>query len=381
MDAGRYGDADRGLRRAQLPRGHDHGVRPASAKKVIQRHRERRHAGERRRAGNQSRPRRAFSNWTRRWARRSPAACRTASSRSTTSRSRTGRTCGAISAWLARWRPSRASRCGPGRTGPAAGRARPPIEVADRGSRPLPAIQRAGVRERHGGASPLWLQCRLTAIGLNPINNIVDMTNLSWPNWPAHARFRCGPLSGGTIFIRPARSGRTFVALNDEAYTLDPSNLVIADAGGPIAHRRRDRRMETAIGERRGGRARERQFPRVEHPQDVLGVKLRTDASMRFEKAQDPANTVRGWRGRSSCCRSYRRASAWWAGWRTKSGRSRRRRRSTCRWNGWRASWDGQSNEGSLFPLLAMVAAAKGADTSGIFGGAASSVVISSGPP
>ena len=84
--------------------------------------------------------------------------------------------------------------------------------------------------------SPLWLQYRLTAIGLNPINNIVDMTNFVMAELaqPMHA-FDADLLHGDTIFIRPAKDGEAFRALNDETYTLDASNLVIADSAGAIA--------------------------------------------------------------------------------------------------------------------------------------------------
>src|SRR5439155_17611001 len=84
--------------------------------------------------------------------------------------------------------------------------------------------------------SPLWVQYRLESIGLNPINNIVDFTNLVMAelSQPTHA-FDRDLLSGDTIFIRPARSGEQIVALNDEDYVLSSSNLVIADARGPVA--------------------------------------------------------------------------------------------------------------------------------------------------
>ena len=57
--------------------------------------------------------------------------------------------------------------------------------------------------------SPLWLQYRLTAIGLNPINNIVDMTNYVMAELaqPMHA-FDADLLQGGTIFVRPAQARR-----------------------------------------------------------------------------------------------------------------------------------------------------------------------------
>ena len=143
--------------------------------------------------------------------------------------------------------------------------------------------------------SPLWLQCRLTAIGLNPINNIVDMTNyvMSELAQPMHA-FDRGLLHGGTIFVRRAREGEYFLALNEQDFTLGPSNLVIADAKGPVALAGVIGGMDSAIVE---GTTRivleSATFSATSVRRTSAALKLRTDASMRFEKAQDPANTVR----------------------------------------------------------------------------------------
>jgi phenylalanyl-tRNA synthetase beta chain len=144
--------------------------------------------------------------------------------------------------------------------------------------------------------SPLWLQYRLLSVGLNPINNIVDMTNYAMAELgqPMHA-FDADLLSGGTIFVRSARPGEAFRALNGEEYTLDPSNLVIADAKGAIALAGVIGGMESAIGE---GTTRvvleSANFQAASIRKTSAAIKLRTDASMRFEKAQDPTNTVRG---------------------------------------------------------------------------------------
>ncbi|HEY2014743.1 MAG TPA: phenylalanine--tRNA ligase subunit beta [Bryobacteraceae bacterium] len=144
--------------------------------------------------------------------------------------------------------------------------------------------------------SPWWLQCRLTAIGLNPINNIVDMTNfvMAELSQPMHA-FDADKLQGDTIFIRPAKPGEHFLALNDEEYTLDSSNLVIADSGGAIALAGVIGGGPSAISD---GTTRvvleSANFQAASIRKTSSAVKLRTDASMRFEKAQDPANTVRG---------------------------------------------------------------------------------------
>jgi phenylalanyl-tRNA synthetase beta chain len=144
--------------------------------------------------------------------------------------------------------------------------------------------------------SPLWLQARLTAIGLNPINNIVDMTNfvMSELAQPMHA-FDLDKLKGDTIFIRPARHGEHYHALNDEEYKLDPSNLVIADAGGAIALAGVIGGAYSAIS---GATTRvvleSANFQASSIRKTSSAIKLRTDASMRYEKAQDPINTLRG---------------------------------------------------------------------------------------
>ncbi len=144
--------------------------------------------------------------------------------------------------------------------------------------------------------SPFWLQARLTAIGLNPINNIVDMTNLVMAELaqPMHA-FDADKLRGDTIFIRPALPGERLRALNGEEYTLGPSNLVIADAGGAIALAGVIGGAGSAICETTTRVVLESAcFQASSIRKTSQAIKLRTDASMRFEKAQDPANTVRG---------------------------------------------------------------------------------------
>jgi phenylalanyl-tRNA synthetase beta chain len=143
--------------------------------------------------------------------------------------------------------------------------------------------------------SPLWLQYRLESIGLNPINNVVDFTNLIMAelSQPTHA-FDRDLLSGDTIFIRPARVGDQIVALNDETYELNPSNLVIADARGPVAIAGVIGGKATAIGPNTRSIVLESAcFNAASIRKTSVQLKLRTDASMRFEKSQDPANTVR----------------------------------------------------------------------------------------
>ena len=93
------------------------------------------------------------------------------------------------------------------------------------------------------GPSPLWLQYRLEAIGLNSINNIVDVTNyvMSELSQPMHA-FDAAKLHGPTIFVRTARDGEQITALNGESYKLSPVEPRDRRRAGPDCHRGRDRR-------------------------------------------------------------------------------------------------------------------------------------------
>lgn len=143
--------------------------------------------------------------------------------------------------------------------------------------------------------SPLWLQARLTAAGLNTKNNIVDLSNYLMAELaqPTHA-FDRAKLAGDTIWARPAREGESIVALNDETYNLSPANLVIADASGPIAIAGVIGGRDSAISAGTTSIVFESaNFNASSVRRTSSSLKIRTDASMRFEKAQDPVNTLR----------------------------------------------------------------------------------------
>ena len=84
--------------------------------------------------------------------------------------------------------------------------------------------------------SPQWLAKRLEAVGVRPINNIVDITNfVLWEyGQPLHA-FDLDRLAGGRVIVRRARPGEQLVTLDGETRTLDPEVLVIADEDGCVA--------------------------------------------------------------------------------------------------------------------------------------------------
>lgn len=86
------------------------------------------------------------------------------------------------------------------------------------------------------GPSPVWMRRRLFRMGLNSINNIVDITNyvLLEMGQPMHA-FDYNYLHGGEIVVRRAECGEKIVTLDEKEFSLDSSNLVICDADRPVA--------------------------------------------------------------------------------------------------------------------------------------------------
>lgn len=89
------------------------------------------------------------------------------------------------------------------------------------------------VRGVKNGPSPAWLQQRLTAIGLRPINALVDITNFITfdRGRPLHV-FDAAKVRGN-LTVRRARSGEQLTALDGKTYALDETMCVIADEAGP----------------------------------------------------------------------------------------------------------------------------------------------------
>ena len=85
--------------------------------------------------------------------------------------------------------------------------------------------------------------------------------------------FDADKLHGDDIFVRAARAGERIAALNGESYTLDPSNLVIADSERSHRDRRSHRRRgQRDLGFHHAHRSRKRQLQRLQHAQNFLAA-------------------------------------------------------------------------------------------------------------
>jgi phenylalanyl-tRNA synthetase beta chain len=158
-----------------------------------------------------------------------------------------------------------------------------------------PRYMGAVIRDVAVGPSPVWLSNRLRAVGLQPINNVVDATNyvLYELNQPLHA-FDLGALGGSAVVVRRARAGEHLRTLDGKDRVLDSELLVIADAerptalagvmggeGSEVTERTRDLFIECAYFDPRRVRRAAR------------GLGLDSDASYRFQRGIDLAGLPR----------------------------------------------------------------------------------------
>ena len=142
--------------------------------------------------------------------------------------------------------------------------------------------------------SPEWLRRRLTAIGLRPINNVVDVTNyvLHELGQPLHA-FDAAKIAGGRIQVRTMPAGTPFTTLDGIERTLTADDLMICDAEKPmciggvfggldsgVTASTTDIFLESACFNPTWIRRTARRFG------------LSTDASFRFERGLDPNGTI-----------------------------------------------------------------------------------------
>lgn len=179
-----------------------------------------------------------------------------------------------------------------------AGRFPCPVNVTlDFGTTPslCPAFALRLVREVKNGPSPEWLQRRLAAIGLRPINVLVDITNFITYDRGRPLHVFDAARVHGNLTVRRAREGESLVALDGKRYDLDPTMCVIADERGVeslagimggeatgCSETTTDVLIESALWDPTN----------IAHTGRKLGI--HSDARYRFERGVDPAFMLPG---------------------------------------------------------------------------------------
>ncbi len=142
--------------------------------------------------------------------------------------------------------------------------------------------------------SPDWLQNRLKAIGLRPINNVVDVTNyvLHELGQPLHA-FDAEKIAGKKVVVKKVSAGTKFITLDSVERKLSENDLMICDAEKPmciagvfggefsgVSETTKNIFLESAC------------FEPVHVRKTSKYHSLKTDSSFRFERGTDPEITV-----------------------------------------------------------------------------------------
>lgn len=198
---------------------------------------------------------------------------------------------GALTGRPARWPEVQAAAC----EDPALGRCADQITVRIDAPDLCPRYAGRIIRGVRVGPSPLWLQNRVRAAGMRPINNIVDITNFVMLELgqPLHA-FDCDQIGGRQIVVRRAKNGEAMRTLDGQDRVMDEEVLVIADAAQPMV-----------IAGVMGGEDSEvtgattnvfleaAWFNNINNRRSSRRYNLPSEASARFTKGVDPSGTLR----------------------------------------------------------------------------------------
>lgn len=164
-----------------------------------------------------------------------------------------------------------------------------PVEVADPEGAPIySGITIKGVKV---APSPEWLQKDLMSIGLNPINNIVDISNfiLFELGQPLHI-FDADKIGGAKVVVRKAAEGEKIRTLDGIERTLTASDVVIADADRPMCIAGVFGGEDSGVSDSTANIFIEGAYfnpARIRRTSKLHG--LQTDASFRYERGADPA--------------------------------------------------------------------------------------------
>ncbi|WP_293576534.1 phenylalanine--tRNA ligase subunit beta [Phaeobacter sp.] len=151
------------------------------------------------------------------------------------------------------------------------------------------------IRGVKNGASPQWLQDRLTAIGLRPISTLVDITNYFTfdLNRPLHV-FDAAKVQGN-LRIHRSEGGETLVALDEKEYTLLPGQMVISDDNGAESIAGIMGGANTGCTEETVDVFLESAFwDHIQIATAGRALKINSDARYRFERGVDPEFTRDG---------------------------------------------------------------------------------------
>jgi phenylalanyl-tRNA synthetase beta chain len=171
-----------------------------------------------------------------------------------------------------------------------------PIEIRLTAPEVCPAFASRLIRGLKNGPSPAWLQARLRAVGLRPINALVDVTNLISIDRarPLHV-YDAATITGGFLEARWGREGERVAALDGKTYAVTPEMCVIADGSGAIG-----------LGGVMGGEStgcsdattdvliESAWFDPIVTAQTGRATGIASDAQYRFARGVDPASLVPG---------------------------------------------------------------------------------------
>jgi phenylalanyl-tRNA synthetase beta chain len=142
--------------------------------------------------------------------------------------------------------------------------------------------------------SPAWLKNRLLAIGLTPVNNIVDITNFVCHEigQPLHA-FDADRITGGKVIVKTMPSGTKFTTLDNKERTLLPTDLMICNAAEGMCIAGVFGGIQSGITEKTQNVFLESAHFSANYIRKTSQQhQLKTDASFRYERGTDPGITV-----------------------------------------------------------------------------------------
>src|SRR6185436_10587139 len=169
------------------------------------------------------------------------------------------------------------------------------LELPKEAANACPCFAGRFIRSVSNGASPAWLQQRLKAVGLRPINALVDVTNYISIDRGRPLHVYDADKLKGAVRARLGRPGERFLALDGREYAVDETMCVIADDNGPLG-----------LGGIMGGEAsgsteatvnvliESAYFDPARTAQTGRKTGLVTDARYRFERGVDPQSVLPG---------------------------------------------------------------------------------------